>query len=112
MIFHDSVHLSWPVSFDPPQYDLSGNEIFDTAEATSAAEVVSLPTDEVVSDDRVNVVSRYRMVLPASLAIPEGIGDGLQITWRGLTYGVDGAVERHVLRGRLHHLELLAKRVT
>ena len=112
MILHDRVQLHMEKSFDPPQHDLSGNEVMDVTDMTVPAEVVALDTREVLSEDRVNVISRYRVILGPQLDIPQNIGDGLTLTWQGIAYGVDGAVERHMLRGRLHHYELISKRVT
>lgn len=76
------------------------------------AEVVTLPSDLTVNDNLNAVITRYRAVLPASLDISPDIGTHLTITWRGLDYWPDGAIEQHMLRGKLHHLELLMKRIT
>lgn len=99
------------VPFSPPRYDNSGNQLYDTVTATVPAEVVPLDTDAVLAAGAELVVSRYRMVLAPVVAVPQTIGNRLTITWQGATYGVDGAVERHMLRGRLHHYELITLRV-
>ena len=99
MIFHDRVILSTQVPFDPPSTDLSGNPLYDTSSLEVVpADVTALPGDEVMSDDRVNVVSRYRMVLAPQLDIPEDIGAAASITWRGVAYEVDGSVKRRMVR--------------
>lgn len=115
MIFHDSVKLVMDVPFDPPQYDVNGIEIVDHVEETVPAEVWALDTDHVLSASRDVVTSRYRMVLAPQVDIPPLIGTALRIEWDVFTGNgallVDGTVERHMLRGRLHHYELITKSV-
>lgn len=111
MLLHDTVSLAMQVPFSPPQYDTSGNQKYDTVTTTVPAEVVPLGTDAVLAEGAEYVVSRYRMVLAPVVDIPQNIGNRLTISWAGATYGVDGAVERHMLRGQLHHYELITLRV-
>jgi hypothetical protein len=120
MIFHDSVRVVMEVSFDPPQYNEYGEEIMDHVEQMVPAEVFALDTDAVLSQTSERVISRYRMVLAPTVDIPADIGNGLRIEWGPFvieagypTTGlrVDGTVERHMLRGRLHHYELITKSV-
>jgi hypothetical protein len=79
---------------------------------TVPAEVVAVPSDFVVNGNLNAVVTRYRVVLSGLLDISPDIGTHLTITWRGLGYWPDGAIEQHMLRGNLHHLELLMKRIS
>ena len=63
------------------------------------------------------------MILAPQVDIPPKIGNMMRIGWGafgldpanpfGVTSGlrVDGTVERHMLRGRLHHYELITKNV-
>ncbi|WP_422742125.1 hypothetical protein ACN27E_13695 [Mycobacterium sp. WMMD1722] len=111
MLLHDSVSVALQLAYDPPQYDQSGNQKYRSVTTTVPAEVVPLDTDAVLAAGAELVVSRYRMVLAPVVDIPQAIGNRLTITWQGATYGVDGAVERHMLRGRLHHYELITLRV-
>lgn len=122
MIFHDKVTVAMQVPFDPPQYDDNGFEIFDHIEETVPAEVYPLDTDASVGLTS-TVTSRYRVLLSTDVDIPPKIGNNLRLGWgpfpldptdpfthdSGLL--VDGTVERHMLRGRLHHYELITKSV-
>lgn len=118
MILHDEVTVQYQVPFDPRQFDDFGQELFDTVDETVRAEVFPLGTEVVVRDAIVS--SRYRMVLAPTVDIPPGIGDALRLGWNAFVIDpddsatglrVDGTVERHMLRGRLHHYELITKTV-
>ncbi|CAN5753995.1 hypothetical protein BH09ACT7_BH09ACT7_32370 [soil metagenome] len=118
MIFHDEVTVQFQVPFDPPVYDEYGYESMDTVDEIVRAEVFPLGTEVVVQDAIVS--SRYRMVLAPTVIIPPGIGDNLRLGWGPFVIDpddgatglrVDGTVERHMLRGRLHHYELITKTV-
>ncbi|OWM01398.1 hypothetical protein B7435_16700 [Mycolicibacterium peregrinum] len=112
MIYHDKVHVTMEVPFDPPQYNDYGNEIYDLVDQDVPAEVFPLGTDAVINMNTEKVVSRYRMVLQPVIDIPANVGDGLRLDW-GPYSGmfVDGTVERHYVRGRLRHYELITKAV-
>lgn len=118
MIYHDQVTVQFQASFDPPVYDDFGYEQFDTVDETVRAEVFPLGTEVVVRDAIVS--SRYRMVLAPTVTIPPGLGDSLRLGWGPFVIDpddtatglrVDGTVERHMIRGRLHHYELITKTV-
>ena len=118
MILHDEVTVQFQVSFDPPQYSDYGEELFDSVDETVRAEVFALGTEVVVRDAIVS--SRYRMILAPTVSIPPGIGDNLRLGWGPFVIDpdysesglrVDGTVERHTVRGRLHHYELITKTV-
>ena len=123
MIYHDTVTVFMQASYDPPQYDELGHEIVTIIDQTVPAEVFPLDTDAVLSVTGEIVTSRYRMILAAAVDIPPRIGDNLRLGWGpfpvdpddpfGYNSGllVDGTVERHMLRGRLHHYELITKTV-
>lgn len=119
MIFHDKVHLKMSVPFDPPREDSLGNEIYNTVDQDVPAEVYPLDTDAVLGTTNL-VTSRYRMILAPTVDIPPKIGTALRISWGPfqLVSGqpssglfVDGTVERHMVRGRLHHYEAITKSV-
>jgi hypothetical protein len=84
--------------------------------ATFPAVVWPLGTDYTVDNGPGGVVtSRYRMVLKPVVPIPAFGVTGLRFTWgeytgTGALY-VDGAVERHMLGGRLHHYEATTQAV-
>ncbi|OKH65408.1 hypothetical protein [Mycolicibacterium mageritense] len=97
----------------------------DSIDLTVGAEVFPLSTSDVlVLDGAANVVtSKYRMVLapdPGIAAIRTAVGSDLRIGWgawplsptpqfnEGLR--LDGEIERHTVRGRLHHYEIIARR--
>ena len=117
MIFHDRVNVVMGVSFEPPQYDAYGIEIFDHVEQTVSAEVFPLDTDAVLRQGDTFVISRYRMLLAPQVDISPQIGDRLRLEWDVFTINpgqpsglyVDGTVERHAARSaaplRTHHQE-------
>lgn len=123
MILHDTVTVSMQVPFDPPQYGDYGEPIMDHVTDTVPAEVFPLDTDAIVDVAAHIVVSRYRMILAPQIDIPPRIGDNLRLGWGAFPLGpdnpfgydsgllVDGTVERHMIRGRLHHYELITKSV-
>ncbi|MBI3227781.1 MAG: hypothetical protein HYZ39_22275 [Mycolicibacterium cosmeticum] len=118
MILHDTVVVQFRVSFDPPQYTDYGEEIFDSIDQTVRAEVFPLGTEVVIQDAIVS--SRYRMILAPTVNIPPAVGDNLRLGWGPFVIDpddtatglrVDGTVERHTVRGRLHHYELITSTV-
>ncbi len=123
MIYHDSVTVVLQVPYDPPQYSEFGEPLYDHTIQTVPAEVFPLDTDAVVDVVAHVVTSRYRMILAPNMDIPPRIGDNLRLGWGafpldpddpfGYNSGllVDGTIERHTLRGRLHHYELITKSV-
>lgn len=75
-----------------------------------AAEVT--PSSSDVDTGTGQVVSRYRIALATTVPIASNIRDALRIDWHDVEgLRVDGAVERHYMRGRLHHYEMLTKSV-
>lgn len=112
MIYHDKVHVTMEIPYDPPQYDDYGREKYQSVDQDVPAEVFPLGTDAVINMESDKVVSRYRMVLQPVVDIPANVGDGLTLDWGPYTgLYVDGTVERHHVRGRLHHYELITKSV-
>ncbi|MCI4675297.1 hypothetical protein [Candidatus Mycolicibacterium alkanivorans] len=123
MIYHDSIEVATEAPYDPPQYDEAGGELFTTVVVTVAGEVFPLDTEQALDVGAGVVTSRYRMVLAPRVDIPPRIGNQLRLGWgmfgldpvNPFSYNsgllVDGTVERHMLRGRLHHYELITKSV-
>ncbi|MCV7056296.1 hypothetical protein [Mycolicibacterium gilvum] len=118
MILHDEVTVQFTVMSDPPVYDEYGFPQTETVDETVRAEVFPLGTEVVVQDAIVS--SRYRIVLAPTVDIPPGLGDNLRLGWGPFAIDpadsatglrVDGTVERHMVRGRLHHYELITKTV-
>ncbi len=119
MILHDEVTVQFLVPFDPPVFDDLGYEQFDSVDEVVRAEVFPLGTEVVVRESGI-VSSRYRMVLAPTVSIPPTVGDSLRLGWGPFVIDpdntasglrVDGTVERHLVRGRLHHYELITKTV-
>lgn len=118
MIFHQRVVVKMDV--ETGEEDSHGNPVVSHVEQSVPAEVIPLDTDQVLDGTRAAVVSRYRVILKAAVDIPANIGDGLVIGWGPFPINplysssglrVDGTVERHYLRGRLHHYEAITKSV-
>lgn len=111
MILHDTVRLVWYVPVVPPQEDSHGNAITTPKVATVPAEVIALDTDATVSAGMELVITRYRVVFAATVDLPADPG-AVKFLWKEVAYAVDGSIERHTIRGRLHHYEAIIKRVT
>jgi head-tail adaptor len=86
-----------------------GNNVYDWANADEdefAAEVEPMSSSEdVVNQQRTE--TRWRLVLgrTADLVATD------RVVWDSVTFEVDGEVERHKVRGILHHLEAVLLRV-
>lgn len=87
------------------------------------AEVFPLDTDYVLSGSRsALVISRYRVVMKAVFDLPQVVPPSFKISWGayqitdpalgGPGLEVDGSIEHHHFRGRLHHYEFISKTVT
>lgn len=111
MIFHDkvTVWIQGVTGTDP-----LGNPTYGYTSHTVPAIVWPLDSSEAVQQGAETVTSRYRMVLRAGVvAIPAN--GSIKLSWGphqfsqavpGSGLEVDGAVESHYKRGRLHHYEL------
>ncbi|OBB42694.1 hypothetical protein [Mycobacterium sp. 852002-51961_SCH5331710] len=122
MILHDRVDV-W-MQVDTGETDTRGNPILEWQKTAAApAAIIALNTDAVLTSGRDLVISRYRVILAPVANIPPDIGDKLRLSWpkgghivtdpsvSGPGLYVDGTVERHMLRGRLHHYELITQNV-
>jgi hypothetical protein len=90
-------------------YDDYGNPVHEDVETEWPAEVFPLSSSETVAG-RSQVESRYRVFLPPGAL--DVLSSGGAIGYRGKDYEIEGDVEPHTLRGRLHHVELIAHRVS
>lgn len=106
MILHDRVGV---VTRTATGYDDFGNPVYSDVETLFPAEVRPLSSSETV-DAASQVRSRYRVFLPANAL--DVLSSGSAITWHAKTYEVEGDVEPHTLKGRVHHVELIAHRVS
>ncbi|HET8601655.1 MAG TPA: hypothetical protein VFL99_15110, partial [Segeticoccus sp.] len=52
------------------------------------------------------VITHYRIIMRRDVMQHDST-----VTWRGDDYQIEGDVETHALRGRLHHFEAILKRV-
>ena len=122
MIWHDRIEVWQPgggIGYDDYSFPIYGPP---TSEKVPG-EVFPLGTEELLAAGFVS--TRYRMVLAPAVELPQFVSDDnkLRFGWGaypidagdpfGATSGLrlDGSVERHVLRGRLHHYELITKTV-
>lgn len=106
MILHDEVTVLRRVRLpDPDEY---GNDVYDDVPTPYPAEVRPLGSSETVGD-RTQVQTRYRVFMPAA-AVAISATDA--VTWRGVTLELEGDVEPHTLGRSLHHVEVIAQRVT
>lgn len=106
MILHDRVGV---IERTETGYDQLGNPIYEDVETLFPAEVRPLDSSETVNAAS-QVQTRYRVfLLPAALGL---LTSGGAITWRGKSYEIEGDVEPHTLRGRVHHVELIARRTS
>jgi hypothetical protein len=119
VILHDVVTVQFSVPTDPPVYDDYGFPQMETVDEVVRAEVFPLGTEVVVRESGI-VSSRYRMILAPTVSIPPTVGSTLRLGWGSFVIDpddlatglrVDGTVERHTVRGRLHHYELITKTV-
>jgi len=108
VIFHDKVILETSVVVGEDDF---GNDIIDHVQQTVAAEVWPLGTDEKISAGRDQVIQRYQMVMSRSADFNPADAT-MRITWHGQQFDVDGAIEKHLVRGRLHHYEAIGRLTT
>jgi hypothetical protein len=113
VIFHDTIDVAMNID--------------DVITVTTVpGEVFPLDTDQVlaISGAATIVTSRYRIILAPTIVIPPKIDPSrIRFGWGAfpltvgnpIIYGsgllVDGHIERHMLRSRLHHYELITKNV-
>ncbi|UHJ55158.1 hypothetical protein LT337_28865 [Mycolicibacterium fortuitum] len=129
-IFYDAAAFTLevgdpPPPVDPPAPTAAGTGIYrdvvtltwDTETHAVPAAVWPLGVEQTVSPGGTGstVVTRYRIAVPPVLDIPAyGIAD-MRIAWGGFTGDgalfLEGAVERHMLGGRLHHYEATTRAV-
>ncbi len=112
MIFHDRVSVICKTK--------EGNAVVETFNGVVPAIVVPLPGAQVVIEGGSINQTRYQIVLApfsyeipinAAASVPSGAGDN-QILFAWGPYPkllIEGRVERHMVRGRLHHYEALVK---
>ena len=105
MIFHDTVTLATSVKVGE---DAHGNDEYEWIDQTVPADVWPLNTDQKIGEGSLTVVQRYQVVL--SKAADFNPDDAhLRITWKGRQFDVEGSIESHMVRGRLHHYEAIGK---
>lgn len=101
MIFHETCDVVTKVAGPDDAY---GNPRYTYVHTPSRCEMTPLFGSETVDPTVDQVRTRYRSFLPAGTAITPSA----QIGWRGVTYEVQGSIERHVRHGRVQHLECIA----
>lgn len=113
MILRDKADVRYEVNTG--ERDVNGNWIMATVRKTLRAEIhpmgISATSD---GSGRDVVTTRYRVILDKSAELPQDVGSAFRMGWgdypiiegrpeSGLQ--CDGGIERHVVRGRLHHYE-------
>lgn len=104
-MFHDAVTLETTVVIGEDDW---GNEIIDYQSQTVPADVWPLDTDQKLDQGRLVVVQRYQMAMSRTATFnPDD--NTMRITWQGRQFDVEGSIEQHMVRGRLHHYEAIGK---
>jgi len=80
---------------------------YTTTHTAGRCEMSPLYGSETVDPSVDQVHTRLRCFLPARTVITPAA----QVVWRGTTFNVQGSIEKHVNRGRLHHLECIVEGV-
>ncbi|MGV9827013.1 phage head completion protein [Gordonia sp. NPDC003429] len=105
MIFHDTVILQTTTVTGTDDW---GNDIIDFVDQTVPADIWPLDTDQKLDQGKLTVVQRYQMVISRTATFD--LNDPtMRITWQGRQFDVEGAIEQHMIRGRLHHYEAIGK---
>ncbi len=120
MIYHDSIEVTLT---EVTGYNDFGEPILSTTYTTVRGEVFALDTVDLLASGAI-VGIRYRVILAPGASLPDSPhDDSVRLGWGaypidhsapfGPTSGmrIDGGVERHVMRGRLHHYELITKAI-
>lgn len=105
MIFHDTVTLSTSVKIGEDAY---GNDEYEWIDQTVPADVWPLNTDQKLDQGKLTVVQRYQMVMSRTATF-DLKDPTMRITWQGRQFDVEGSIEKHMVRGRLHHYEAIGK---
>ncbi|MGE4363841.1 MAG: hypothetical protein AB7E41_16815 [Mycolicibacterium sp.] len=120
MIYHDSIEVTL---VEVTGYDDWGEPILSTTYTTVRGEVFALDSVDLLASGAI-VGIRYRIILPPHANLPDSPQDDtVRLGWGaypidhsdpfgvGSGMRIDGGVERHVMRGRLHHYELITKAI-
>lgn len=120
MIYHDSIEVTLT---EVTGYDDWGTPIVSTTYSTVRGEVFAVDSVDLLASGAL-VGIRYRVVLAPAVSLPDSPHDDtVRLGWGaypidhddpfGVSSGlrIDGGVERHVMRGRLHHYELITKAI-
>lgn len=105
MIFHDTVILQTTIVTGTDDW---GNDIIDFVDQTVPADVWPLDTDQKLDQGRLVVVQRYQLAMSRTATFDPD-DTTMRITWQGRQFDVEGSIEQHMIRGRLHHYEAIGK---
>lgn len=105
MIFHETCDVITKVR---GARDDLGIPSTTTTSKTARCELTPLAGAETIDPSTDRVTTRLRVFLPAGTQVTPAD----QITWRGTTFEVQGSVEVHIQRGRVHHLECIVAEVS
>ncbi len=120
MIYHDTIEVT---QTEVTGYNDYGEPIVDTTYTTVRGEVIALDSVDLLASGAI-VGIRYRVILAPEASIPDSPHDDtVRLGWGaypidhddpfgvGSGMRIDGGVERQLMRGRLHHYELITKAI-
>lgn len=111
MLWPHRIRVTYSIPFDPPQYNEDGNEIYDEVDKVVPGQVVPLTGGTRTELGHAYTETRYQMLLAPALSLPlKSVAVGYE--WNGVQLDPEGAPERHMLGGRLHHYEAVSKHLT
>lgn len=105
MIFHDRVVLQTSVVTGT---DAHGNDIIEYVDQDVPADVWPLGTDQKLDAGKLTVTQRYQMAMSATADFDPDDAT-MRVLWQGRQFDIEGSIEKHMVRGRLHHYEAIGK---
>lgn len=111
MLWPHRIRVTYSIPFDPPQYNSHGNEIYTEVDKVVPGQVVPLGNGNTVNGGIAYTETRYKIMIAPSLELPT-YGVAVTYEWAGRRFDAQGAAERHMLGGRLHHYEAVSRSLT
>lgn len=111
MIWPHRIRVSYSRPYDPPREDDYGNAILEVVDQLVPGQVTPLTAGNAIESGVVYTETRYRIMLAPALKLPLA-SVAVQYEWQGVQLEPQGAPERHMLGGRLHHYEVLSQSLT
>lgn len=122
MIYRDTIEVT---QTEITGYSPFGEPIYETTYTTVRGEVFAVNSVDLLAGGQVIAAGiRYRVILAPEASLPDTPHDDtVRLGWGAYPIDhddpfsvssgmrIDGGVERHVMRGRLHHLELVTQAI-